>query len=206
MWSAIILILITVVLLSRSLGCCLTKPKTDPFCLVSNVTFREFFFSSRKTEGCVHSRPGWSSHCCSPWLTGVRGPWSSSVWLQPKPLPVLKRAEGDSRVSRTCQRYRGPSVGCGGTAGKFVTNQKQMTLTWPNHFSSRSLLTFSKVHLVASQLFVCVLTGSCDSSVFRKNNLRSQEWRKGPHLRLELSTTVWSLKNCCVFRYCCCHV
>lgn len=72
--------------------------------------------------------------------------------VTPAPDPCL--CAGDlkvtGRVSRTCQNYKDPSVDCGGTAGKSVTDQKQMTLNSWNHFSSRSLLTFSKVEFMAS--------------------------------------------------------
>lgn len=104
----------------------------------------------KMTECCVHSRPGLSSRHCSPWLTGVRGPRSSSVWLQPQTLACAPGScrwqAGSAEPARITET---PPWAVGGQRGRLSrTRNKWPWLTPWDHSSSGALLTSAQVQFL----------------------------------------------------------
>lgn len=129
----------------QCLGHCLAKPKQICSAWYPVSSFWTFF--SLQNDQVLCSQQLWVvfTLLLSETYWGQRSPITLCVTPAQDPFLWAWDLKVTGRVSRTCQNYRDPSVDRGGTAGKSVMDQKQMTLQPWNPFTSRSWLTFSKV-------------------------------------------------------------
>lgn len=129
----------------QCLGHCLAKPKQICSAWSPVSSFWTFFLPSEWPSAVFTAALVVFTLLLSETYWGQRSPITLCVTPAQDPFLWAWDLKVTGRVGRTCQNYRDPSLDRGGTAGKSVMDQKQMTLQPWNHFASRSWLTFSKV-------------------------------------------------------------
>lgn len=152
MLAVTILTIITIILLSKCSGPCLANAKKRSVLLCLKCHISGIFLPPKQPGavlpvglGCLHT---------AALLDSLRSEVSDNALCDssPRPFPVCMRSEGDRQGQQNLPELETPPWIVGGTAGKSVMDQKQMTLNPWKYFPPRSLLIFSKCNLWHLQL------------------------------------------------------
>lgn len=164
----ITIIIINIIWSSKCLRHCLAKPKTDPFCLVSNVIFLEFCFPPKWTSAVFIAGLGRLHTAALPELLGSEVPSNALCDSSPRPVPVGMRSEGDRQGQQNLPESPRPLCGLWGDSRWVCHGPETNDLAAGNHFSPGSGLTFSKVKLICG----CFCTSWCVRSLRAARNER----------------------------------